>query len=378
MAGIAFLRPGHIVGEESVARCSSVRTDKRWAAAPMGRGITHRIARNNQAREDDIGEWSSGNMIDSLASAFTSLELDPVKIVVFIALVSILYAGYTLFQGWSEARWTKRVANELQLYKDLRKLHGADSLVKSDGEALYELKRHINQAVIRYATRTSNMKAFASGFQLTIMAILSFLAIQIWGIAWGEYGLDNKDAVAQAGMTFVVLVLVSLLLDLIRMLWIFRIWPRFKIIIKLIKLNAKAKKVERSCQNRLSEMLAMENEVKDISKKCDNIKVDMETRNALIELLEMIDNLGEEALGSQRDMLVTVSQSEDSTKEKSIKGLTGSLFRNLHATESRVATTYGEEAGIEKDIEKAVREILLVQSQVEKEGGEGEEEKTDE
>lgn len=48
MAGIAFLRPGHIVGEESVARCSSVRTDKRWAAAPMGRGITHRIARNNQ------------------------------------------------------------------------------------------------------------------------------------------------------------------------------------------------------------------------------------------------------------------------------------------------------------------------------------------
>ncbi|RDC44326.1 hypothetical protein C1850_06290 [Adlercreutzia equolifaciens subsp. celatus] len=87
-------------------------------------------------------------MIDSLASAFTSLELDPVKIVVFIALVSILYAGYTLFQGWSEARWTKRVANELQLYKDLRKLHGADSLVKSDGEALYELKRHINQAVI--------------------------------------------------------------------------------------------------------------------------------------------------------------------------------------------------------------------------------------
>lgn len=49
MAGIAILRPGHIVGEESVARCSSVRTDKRWTAAPMGRGITHRIARNNQS-----------------------------------------------------------------------------------------------------------------------------------------------------------------------------------------------------------------------------------------------------------------------------------------------------------------------------------------
>ena len=47
MAGIAILRPGDIVGEESVARCSSVRTDKRWTAAPMGRGITHRIARNN-------------------------------------------------------------------------------------------------------------------------------------------------------------------------------------------------------------------------------------------------------------------------------------------------------------------------------------------
>ena len=71
------------------------------------------------------------------------------------------------------------------------------------------------------------------------MAILSFLAIQIWEIAWGEYGLDSKDAVSQAGMTFVVLVLVSLLLDLVRMLWIFRIWPRIKIIIQLVKLNIK-------------------------------------------------------------------------------------------------------------------------------------------
>lgn len=52
-------------------------------------------------------------MIDSLVAAFASLELDPIKIVVFMAVVSILYAGYMLFQSWSEARWTKRVANEL-------------------------------------------------------------------------------------------------------------------------------------------------------------------------------------------------------------------------------------------------------------------------
>lgn len=70
-------------------------------------------------------------MIDSLVAAFASLELDPIKIVAFMAVVSILYAGYMLFQSWSEARWTKRVANEFQLYKDLRKLHGADSLVAS-------------------------------------------------------------------------------------------------------------------------------------------------------------------------------------------------------------------------------------------------------
>ena len=308
-----------------------------------------------------------GNMIDSLVSAFASLELDPVKIVVFVALVSFLYAGYVLFQSWSEARWTKRVANELRLYKDLSMLHGADSLVKSDGEALYELKRHINQTVIRNATRTSNMKAFASGFQLTIMATLSFLAVQIWGIAWGEYGLDNKDAVAQAGLTFVVLVLVSLLLDLMRMLWVFRIWPRLKIIIKLIKLNIKAKQIERSCQNRLAEMLAMENEVKDISKSCSDVEMDNEIRKTLIELLEMIDNLGEEALEGQRDMLVTGSQSEDLTKEKLTKGLTGALFRSIRATESRIAATYGEEAGLAKGIGKAVREIMLGQSQAEKE-----------
>lgn len=309
-------------------------------------------------------------MIDSLVAAFASLELDPIKIVVFMAVVSILYAGYMLFQSWSEARWAKRVANELQLYKDLRKLHGADSLAKSDGEALYELKRHINQAVIRNVTRTSDMKTFASGFQLTIMAILSFLAIQIWEIAWGEYGLDSKDAVSQAGMTFVILVLVSLLLDLMRVLWIFRIWPRIKIIIQLVKLNIKSKRIERNCQHRLAEMLAMENEVKDISKSCGDAEIDSETRETLTRLLRMINDFSEEALRGQSDMLVSGGQSEDLAKEKLIKGLTGALFGSIHAAESRIATAYGEEASRAKVIGEVVREILLGQSQAKKEGRE--------
>ena len=38
-------------------------------------------------------------MIDALVAAFASLELDPIKIVAFMAVVSILYAGYMLFQS---------------------------------------------------------------------------------------------------------------------------------------------------------------------------------------------------------------------------------------------------------------------------------------
>lgn len=60
-------------------------------------------------------------MIDSLVAAFASLELDPIKIVAFMAVVSILYAGYMLFQSWSEARWTKRVANVIIAAEMLRR-----------------------------------------------------------------------------------------------------------------------------------------------------------------------------------------------------------------------------------------------------------------
>ena len=69
-------------------------------------------------------------------------------------------------------------------------------------------------------------------------------------------------------------------------------------------------------------------------------------------------------------MLVSGGQSEDLSKEKLTKGLTGALFGSIHAAESRIAAAYGEEASRAKGIGEAVREILLGQSQAKKEGEE--------
>lgn len=111
----------------------------------------------------------------------------------------------------------------------------------------------------------------------------------------------------------------------------------------------------------------MENEVKDISKSCGDAGIDRETREALSKLLRIIDDFSEEALRGQSDMLVSGGQSE----ERLAKGLTGALFRSIHAAESRIAAAYGEEASRAKGIGEAVREILLGQSQAKKEGEEG-------
>lgn len=47
MAGSALASRPHRRRRGRCARRSSVRTDGRWMSAPMSRGITHRIARNN-------------------------------------------------------------------------------------------------------------------------------------------------------------------------------------------------------------------------------------------------------------------------------------------------------------------------------------------
>ena len=257
----------------------------------------------------------------------------------------VIYVAYRLIDGWLGSPWIKKVADEIALYEKISALSSNGSAEKTDWESLLKLKQHINLTICRHTTRMEHIKQFVDMFQFTVIGLVSYGVVILWQLIWGEIDTANKDQVLLFIIVFVLLFITLLLLDLLRIAWVYKIYPALKLYIRTYRIKREASKLAKGSKTNFENLQKIERAVSVIVSEISPLDLDQHSREALAQIRKLAQKQVEDEETIRQNAVDRQAKYTELLDSGSLNRLTRANIQQLEA--SNLETIKNTEQAIE-------------------------------
>ena len=283
--------------------------------------------------------------MESLANALAITGFDPAKLIVLFFFLIVIYVAYRLIDGWLGSPWIKKVADEIALYEKISALSSNGSAEKTDWESLLKLKQHINLTICRHTTRMEHIKQFVDMFQFTVIGLVSYGVVILWQLIWDEIDTANKDQVLLFIIVFVLLFITLLLLDLLRIAWVYKIYPALKLYIRTYRIKREASKLAKGSKTNFENLQKIERAVSVIVSEISPLDLDQHSREALAQIRKLAQKQVEDEETIRQNAVDRQAKYTELLDSGSLNRLTRANIQQLEA--SNLETIKNTEQAIE-------------------------------